>query len=45
MISSSNFSALIDANVLYPVPVRDILLRLAEKKLFRPKWSSIINNE
>ncbi|MES2330528.1 MAG: PIN domain-containing protein [Bacteroidota bacterium] len=36
---------LLDANVLYPVPVRDILLSLADRKLFQAKWSADINNE
>ena len=45
MIYSSNFVALLDACVLYPAPVRDLLLSLAENKLFKPKWSSKIQNE
>ncbi len=38
-------TVLLDANVLYPAPVRDILLSLADKKLFQPKWSADINDE
>ena len=37
--------ALLDANVLYPAPLRDFLLRLAEADLFLPKWSDEIHNE
>jgi hypothetical protein len=31
--------AVLDANVLYPAPLRDFLLRLAQIDLFIPKWS------
>lgn len=30
--------AVLDANVLYPAPVRDILLSFADVKCFQPKW-------
>lgn len=36
------FSAVLDANVLYPFSVRDTLLRLAELELYRPLWSGRI---
>lgn len=39
------FKALLDANVLYPAPLRDFLLRLAELELFKPKWTSDIQEE
>ncbi len=45
MIYSSNFVAILDACVLYPAPVRDLLLSLAENRLYKPKWSSEIQNE
>ena len=45
MIYSGNFSVVLDACVLYPAPVRDILLCIAQEELFRPKWSNIIMNE
>jgi hypothetical protein len=37
MAQSAGLTAILDANVLYPAPVRDILLHLAEADLFRPK--------
>ena len=39
------FSALLDANVLHPISLCDILLRLAEKDFFRPLWSEEILHE
>ena len=39
------FTALIDANVLYSAPIRDVLLQLATAKLFRARWSCSIHNE
>lgn len=37
--------AVLDANVLYPAPLRDFLLRMAEADLFFPKWSDEIHDE
>lgn len=45
MIYSSNFIAILDACVLYPAPVRDLLLSLADTGLYKPKWSSLIQDE
>lgn len=45
MIRSGNFTALLDANVLYPAPLRDYLLNLASLDLYKPKWSSRIQDE
>ncbi len=45
MIYSGGFAALLDANVLYPAPLRDFLLHLAAAGLFKPKWSRQIQNE
>jgi predicted nucleic acid-binding protein len=38
-------SALLDACVLYPARVRDLLLSLAAADLFQPKWSELIQAE
>jgi len=40
-----NLVALLDACVLYPVPIRDLLLQLASAELYQPKWSSQIQDE
>jgi hypothetical protein len=34
MINSTGLVAILDANVLYPAPVRDMLLSLAAVKLY-----------
>lgn len=39
------FSAVLDANVLYPFSLRDTLLRLAELELYTPLWSDRILDE
>jgi predicted nucleic acid-binding protein len=39
------FSAVLDANVLYPFSLRDLLLRLAELELYAPLWSERILDE
>src|SRR5438445_7205786 len=44
-ISMSQITALLDANVLYPAPIRDILMQLAVEDLFRAKWSAAIHKE
>lgn len=41
----ANFVAVYDACVLYPAPLRDLLVRLALTGLFRAKWSSQIHDE
>lgn len=41
----SHYTALLDANVLYPAPVRDILLQLTVDDLFRAKWTADIHRE
>ncbi len=39
------FTALLDANVLYPAPLRDLLLQLTTAKVFRARWTSAIQKE
>lgn len=39
------FSAVLDANALYPFSLRDTLLRLAELELYTPLWSERILDE
>ncbi|MDX2269637.1 MAG: hypothetical protein NW208_16165 [Bryobacter sp.] len=39
------YTALLDANVLYPAPIRDIFLQLAVMDLFQAKWTVDIHRE
>ncbi|MDE2789141.1 MAG: PIN domain-containing protein [Paracoccaceae bacterium] len=41
----TGFTALLDANILYPAPVRNIFLQLAADDLFRAKWTDDIHRE
>lgn len=41
----SNFSVLYDACVLYPAPLRDLLMHLALTDLYRAKWTNEIHDE
>ena len=41
----SSYTALLDANVLYPAPLRDLLLQLAVADVFRAKWTADIHRE
>jgi len=41
----ANFTALFDACVLYPAPLRDFLLRLAMTERFRARWTDDIHDE
>ena len=45
MAGTSKYTALLDANVLYPSLLRDILLSLAHAYLYIAKWSKDIRNE
>lgn len=45
MIHSPRFTIVLDACVLYPAPIRDILLSLAAEGMFKAKWSKIIQDE
>jgi predicted nucleic acid-binding protein len=41
----SNFTVVYDACVLYPAPLRDLLMELALTDLFRARWSEEIHKE
>lgn len=41
----SQFTVLYDACVLYPAPLRDLLMQLALTGLFRAKWTNEIHDE
>jgi hypothetical protein len=41
----SNFAVLYDACVLYPAPLRDLLMHLALTDLYRAKWTNEIHDE
>ena len=41
----ATFTALYDACVLYPAPLRDLLMQLALTDLFRARWTDQIHNE
>ena len=40
-----HFTAFLDASVLYPAPLRDLLLELAVADLYRAKWSDAVHEE
>jgi predicted nucleic acid-binding protein len=42
---SSRYTALLDANVLYPQLIRDTLLSLAVERLYHARWSATIHDE
>jgi predicted nucleic acid-binding protein len=41
----SNFTAVYDACVLYPAPLRDLLMQLALTDLYRARWTDDIHDE
>ena len=41
----TGFPALLDANILYPAPMRDIFLQMAADDVFRAKWTEDIHRE
>lgn len=45
MAGSAYYTAILDANVLYPQLVRDLLLSLAACGLYHARWSAHINDE
>lgn len=44
-IKHSRYTVIYDACVLYPAPLRDLLIELASASLFRAKWSDEIHDE
>jgi hypothetical protein len=45
MAGSARYTAVLDACVLYPAPVRDLLLSLATQGLYHARWTATINDE
>lgn len=45
MAGSARYTVILDANVLYPNLLRDILLSLASAGLFHARWTARINEE
>ena len=41
----SSYTALLDANVLYPAPVRDLFLQLAVTDIYKARWTADIHRE
>lgn len=41
----TQFTVLLDACVLYPAPLRDLLIELASKGMFRGRWTDKIHDE
>lgn len=44
-IKHSRYTVVYDSCVLYPAPLRDLLMELASASLFRAKWSDDIHDE
>jgi len=42
---SANIAVVYDACVLYPAPLRDLLVQLATAHIFRAKWTELIHDE
>lgn len=45
MVPLQRFVAILDACIMYPMLVRDVLLTLASHEFFNPKWSPTIRDE
>lgn len=41
----TRYTALLDANILYPAPTRDLLMQLAVTDIYKAKWSADIHRE
>lgn len=44
-IKLSRYTVVLDANVLYPAPLRDFIIELATAGIFRAKWTEQIHDE
>jgi hypothetical protein len=42
---ADNIAVVYDACVLYPAPLRDLLVQLAATRIFRAKWTDLIHDE
>lgn len=45
MAGSARYTAVLDANTLYPAPLRDLLLSLAVEGLYHARWTTEIHEE
>lgn len=45
MAGSARYTAVLDACVLYPAPLRDVLLSLGRAGLYHARWTNQIHNE
>lgn len=45
MAGSARYTAVLDANTLYPAPLRDLLLSLAVAGLYHARWTTRIHDE
>jgi hypothetical protein len=45
MAGSARYTAVLDANTLYPAPLRDLLLSLAVGGLYHARWTARIHDE
>ena len=45
MAGSARYTAVLDANTLYPAPLRDLLLSLAADGLYHARWTARIHDE
>ena len=41
----ANFTVVYDACVFYPAPLRDLMVRLAQTRRFRARWTDEIHRE
>lgn len=41
----AQYTVLLDANVLYPAPLRDVLVEIARNKIYKARWTNRIHDE